>query len=73
MEKLLRCSDLGFDCGFEACDDTPDRVLQTLTDHARVIHGMKDISEKARMQAKGFIQDAFCVPKGGYNPGRGAM
>lgn len=72
MEKLLRCSDLGFNCGFEACEDTPEKVLKTLLDHARVIHGMKEVSEKDRVQASESIQDAFCVPKGGYNPGRGA-
>jgi len=69
MEKLLRCSDLGFNCAFEACEDTPEKVLKTLADHARAIHGMKEISEKDRAQASESIQDAFCVPKGGYNRG----
>ncbi len=69
MEKLLRCSDLGFNCGFEACEETPEEVFKTLVDHARAIHGLKDISEKEISQARGAIQDAFCVPKGGYNPG----
>ncbi len=73
MEKLLRCSDLGFNCAFEACDDTPEKVWKTLADHARVIHGMKDISGKDREQVSESIQDAFCVPKGGYDPRRGAV
>jgi len=46
MEKLLRCSDLGTECDFEACGDTAEEVLKTLLDHARAIHGLKDIPEK---------------------------
>lgn len=68
MEKLLRCSDLGLDCKFEACEDTEDRVLETALDHARAVHGLKKISEKDRSKVREAIQDAFCVPKGGYNP-----
>jgi predicted small metal-binding protein len=71
MEKLLRCSDLGTDCGFEACGDTTDEVLKTLFDHARAIHGLKDIPEKDAARLRKTVQQAFCAPKGGYNPGRG--
>jgi predicted small metal-binding protein len=71
MEKLLRCSDLGTDCGFEACGDTADEVLKTLLDHARAIYGLKDIPEKDVVRLRETVQQAFCVPKGGYNPGRG--
>ena len=71
MEKLLRCSDLGTDCGFEACGDTPEETLQTLLDHARAIHGLKDIPGKKLLELREHIQAAFCVPRGGYNPGRG--
>ena len=72
MEKLLRCSDLGFDCDFEACEATEEEVFKTAVDHARTLHGLKDISTKKRKRAQDSIQDAFCVPKGGYNPGRGS-
>jgi len=71
MEKLLRCRDLGLDCDFEACGETPEEALKTAEDHARALHGLKDISEKDRRRAKEAIHDAFCVPKGGYNPGGG--
>jgi predicted small metal-binding protein len=73
MEKLLRCRDLGPDCDFEACGETAEEVLKTAVDHARTIHGLKDISEKDRGRAHAAIQDAFCVPKGGYNPGGGSL
>jgi predicted small metal-binding protein len=68
MKKLLRCRELGMDCDFEACGENEDEVLIIAIDHARAIYGLKDISVKDRMQAKEGIQDAFCVPKGGYNP-----
>jgi predicted small metal-binding protein len=72
MEKLLRCSDLGFNCDFEACGETEKEALETAVDHARALHGFKDISTKDRLRVHESIQDAFCVPKGGYNPGRGS-
>jgi len=73
MEKLLRCRGFGIDCDFEACGDTAEEVLETAVNHARAIHGLKDISEKDRMRAKAGVQNAFCVPKGGYNPGGGSL
>ena len=73
MEKLLRCRDLGLDCDFEACGETLEETLQTAIEHARAIHGLKHVSEKDRQRARQAIQDSFCVPKGGYNPGEGAL
>jgi predicted small metal-binding protein len=73
MEKLLRCRDMGFDCDFEACGETPEEAFKTAVDHARAIHGLKDIPEKNSARARTAIQDAFCVPKGGYNPGGGGF
>ncbi len=70
MEKILRCIDLtsGFErCTFEACEDTPEEVLKTAANHARSIHRIK-VSKKDLERARTAIQDAFCVPKGGYNP-----
>jgi predicted small metal-binding protein len=73
MEKLLRCRDLGVDCDFEVWWENAEEVLKTAVDHARAIHGLKDISEKDRMRVRAAVQDAFCVPKGGYNPGGGGL
>lgn len=69
--KKLRCQDLGMDCGFEACEETAEEVLKTAIEHARAIHGLKEIPEKNLQHIQESIQDSFCVPKGGYNPGRG--
>ncbi len=73
MEKLLRCRELGVDCDFEACGENAEEVLKTAVNHARAIHSLKDISGKDRLRALAAVQDAFCVPKGGYNPGGGAL
>ena len=69
MEKLLSCRKLGYDCNFDACGDTPAETLQTAIDHARAIHGLKDLSEKDLERLREEVRDSFCVPKGGYNPG----
>ena len=68
MEKLLRCSDFGTDCDFEACGESLEEVMETAFNHARSIHGL-NISEKDLMRAREGVQSAYCVPKGGYNPG----
>jgi predicted small metal-binding protein len=73
MEKILRCRALGFDCDFEACGETKEEALVTAIDHARASHGLKDLSKKDRERAAGEIHEAFCVPKGGYNPGGGSL
>jgi predicted small metal-binding protein len=64
---------MGLDCDFEACGETPEEVLKTAVDHARAVHGLKDISERDRRRARAAIQNAFCVPKGGYNPAGGVF
>ncbi len=71
MEKLLRCYDLGTNCLFEACGDNAEDAVKNLLDHARALHGLKEIPAKDLARAKAGMQDAFCVPKGGYYPGRG--
>ena len=68
MKKLLRCRDLGPDCNFEACGDSAEETWEIALNHARAIHGLKEIPEKELLRIrKEAIQDAFCVPKGGYN------
>jgi len=64
---------MGIDCDFEACGENAEEALKTAIDHARAIHRLKDISDKDRMRARAAVQDAFCVPKGGYNLGGGGL
>jgi predicted small metal-binding protein len=71
MEKLLRCRDLGLDCGFEACGDTAEEALRIAADHAQAVHGVKSIPVRGPKRAWDAIQDAFCVPKGGFPPDEG--
>jgi predicted small metal-binding protein len=70
MEKLLRCSDLGFECEFEGCEDTEEEVIKTVLNHARSLHGFTgELSGRERVHIRTGVQDAFCVPKGGYRRG----
>ncbi len=71
MEKLLRCDHLGTNCDFQACGESVEEAEKNLLAHARAVHGLKDIPKKDLARAKENMQDAFCVPKGGYYPGRG--
>jgi predicted small metal-binding protein len=73
MEKLLRCRELGPECDFEACGETPEDALKIAADHAKAVHGLKKITENDRRRARSAIRDSFCVPMGGYNPGGGAL
>ena len=67
MEKLLRCREFGPDCKFEACAETAEDAMKIAIDHARAVHGLKEISDKDLRSARASIQDSFCVPMGGYN------
>ncbi len=73
MEKLLRCRELGTECDFEACAETAEDAMKIAIDHAGAVHGLKEISDRDRRRARAAIQDSFCVPMGGYNPGEGAL
>jgi len=57
MAKVLRCSDVGFDCGFEARADTEVELMKKVAEHAAEVHGMKEISEEVAAQVKAAIRD----------------
>lgn len=57
MAKLLRCSDVGFDCGYEIRADTEDEVMKKAAEHAAEVHGMKEISEEVGAKVRAAIKD----------------
>jgi len=57
MAKVLRCSDVGFDCGFVARADTEEELMKTVAEHAAEVHGMKEISEEVAATVKAAIRD----------------
>ncbi len=57
MAKALRCSDVGFDCGFEAQADTEEELMKKVAEHAAEVHDMKEISEEVAAKVKAAIRD----------------
>ena len=43
MAKILRCSDLGFDCDAVVRADSDEEVLQQAATHAREVHGFEKV------------------------------
>ena len=53
MSKVLRCRDVGTDCGFEARGKTAEEILGVVSEHAQKVHGMTGVSPAlaAKLQA----------------------
>ncbi|MBI1953866.1 MAG: DUF1059 domain-containing protein [Candidatus Omnitrophica bacterium] len=53
MSKVLRCRDVGTDCGFEARGETAEEILKKVSEHARKAHGFASFPPDliARFQA----------------------
>jgi predicted small metal-binding protein len=43
MSKVVRCSDLGFDCPAVVRAETEEAALRQVTEHARAAHGMETV------------------------------
>src|SRR5215813_6980432 len=43
MAKVLRCRDVGMDCGFVMQADTEEEILQHVAAHARMVHYMQEM------------------------------
>lgn len=57
MAKVLRCKDVGFDCGFEIRADTEEELMGKVAVHAAEVHDMKEVSEEVAAQVKAAIRD----------------
>lgn len=55
--KVLRCRDLGADCGFEARGATVEEIMQKAAAHAKADHGMAAIPPEMAEKAKTAIKD----------------
>ena len=44
MSKIVRCSELGVDCDFEARGATEEEVLQKCSEHGRTAHGIQELT-----------------------------
>ena len=57
MGKESRCSDVGFDCGFEVRADTEEELMKKVSEHAEEVHDMKEISEEVVAKVTPAIRD----------------
>lgn len=57
MAKVLHCRDVGFDCEGVIRGDTEDDVMQQAAEHARVAHGMDEVTPETADQIRSKIQD----------------
>jgi len=57
MAKVLRCKDVGFDCGFEIRADTEEELMKKVALHAAEVHDLTEISDEVAAEVKAAIQD----------------
>lgn len=57
MAKVLRCKDIGFDCGFVARADTEEEILKQAAEHAQTVHNLKEITEEVAKKVRAAIRD----------------
>ena len=57
MSKVLRCSDVGMDCDFEARADSEEGIMQQAAEHAKTTHNMQEIPEEVIAAVRAAIRD----------------
>jgi predicted small metal-binding protein len=58
MAKVIRCSDVGFDCDEVIHAETEGEALQQAAQHAQAVHGVNDITDDVVAQVKAAMRDA---------------
>jgi predicted small metal-binding protein len=57
MAKVLRCSDVGFECEAVIRAETEEEVLKKAAEHAQSVHNLKEISDEVVEKVRAAIQD----------------
>jgi len=57
MAKILRCSDVGFECDGVIRAETEEEVLKKAADHAKSEHNLEEISDEVVEKVRAAIQD----------------
>jgi predicted small metal-binding protein len=57
MTKVLRCSDVGFECEAVIRAETEEEVLKKAAEHAQSVHNLKEISDEVVEKVRAAIQD----------------
>ncbi len=57
MAKILRCSDVGFECEGVIRAETEEEVLKKAAEHAKSEHNLEEISDEVVEKVRAVIQD----------------
>jgi predicted small metal-binding protein len=55
--KAINCRDVGVDCDYEARGNTPEEMMQKLTEHARSVHNMREVPPDLQTKARKAMRD----------------
>ena len=57
MDKVIRCKDVGFDCNGVIRAPTEDQALEMAAEHAKTVHGVRDITPDVLAKVKRAMHD----------------
>ena len=57
MAKQIRCADVGMDCDFVASADTSEELLNKVVAHAKIEHGITEITPELQAKVASVIRD----------------
>jgi len=57
MKKVIRCRDVGFDCNGVIKASTENEALSLAAEHARTVHGLKDITPEIVQKIKSVMRE----------------
>jgi len=57
MAKVLRCSDVGFECEGVIRAETEEEVMQQAAEHAKTVHDVQELTDEIVQKVKAAIQD----------------
>lgn len=57
MTKVIRCRDVGFDCNGVIKASTEQEALALAAEHAKAVHGIKDVTPEIVQKIKSVIKE----------------
>jgi len=57
LGKILRCKDVGMDCGFEILGESEEEIMQIAAKHLEEVHGMNEIPNELVHKVRDAILD----------------
>jgi predicted small metal-binding protein len=57
MAKIIHCKDAGFECAGVIRANTEDEAMQMAAEHAKSVHGMREITPEVAAKVKSVMRD----------------